>query len=123
MWLDRDESADGELFAESPRTEFVPVMFARDRADAEWYRGLLETAGIPALVECCGGETELRLAVGGSVPLRVPEHLHDGASEMVAAAEKELLADFDDDLEDDEDDDEVDDDEDDLDEADGDDLA
>ncbi len=123
MWLDREESADGELFAESRRTEFVPVMFARDLADAEWYRGLLETAGIPTLVESCGCETELRLAVGGSVPLRVPEHLHDAASEMVAAAEEQLRANFDDDLEDDQDDDEADDDEDDLDEADGDDFA
>lgn len=121
MWLDCEESADGEFLLEGSCSAFVPVVFAEDLSDAERYRGLLETVSIPAVIELPGDDAPPRLSIGGAVPVRVPEDLHDAASEVVAAAQREveeLRGDFDDDF-DDEDDDDLDD-EDDLDEPDDD---
>lgn len=118
MWLDCEESAEGELRLERSRSEFVPVVFAQDLADAEHYRGLLEAVSIPALIESPGDDGQLGLSVNSAVLVRVPEHLHDAASEIVAAAQEELQGGFDD--EDDEEDDDLDEDEDDLDDSDDD---
>ena len=124
MWLDCEESADGDLRLERSRSEFVPVVFAQDLADAEHYRGLLEAVSIPALIESPGDDGQLGLSVNGAVLVRVPEHMHDAASEIVAAAQEELQGSFGDDVddEDDEEDDDLDEDEDDLDDSDDDDL-
>ncbi|HUU82932.1 MAG TPA: hypothetical protein VM243_05445 [Phycisphaerae bacterium] len=124
MWLDCEESADQRLFVEGSRSEFVPVVFAENLAEAERYRDLLESVGIPVLVERPGADAHLRLLVSGAVPVRVPEHLHDVASEVVGAAQGDLRGDFDDDFDEDEDEDDDDDldDDDDFDEDDDDDL-
>ena len=123
MWLDWEESAGSECFVHTARSDFVPVVFAQDQTEADRYRGLLEAVGIPAVVERAGGEAELCLAAGGIVLLRVPEHLHDTASEIVASAQRRPWGGIEDDFDGDEiEDDEFDVDDDEFDDLDDDDL-
>jgi len=118
----QEETVPSDLLWESPHREFVPVVFARDRSEAELYRSILEWVAIPTLIEDVRDASRLSWAVRGAVPVLVPEHLHDTASDLIAKLEGDPEAEFDDDYYDDDDDlDDDDDDDDDLDDDDDDD--
>ncbi|HEY3246523.1 MAG TPA: hypothetical protein VGM03_24525 [Phycisphaerae bacterium] len=116
----RNEEMDPLELADDVHPEFVPVIFAKDRAEAEDYRCLLEAQDIPTLVGADG--VRATACLDRAVPVLVADAWHDQASGIVASAERDALrADYGDDEEDedefeDDDDDDEDDDLDDLDE-------
>jgi len=118
MWFQGQESGDLKLLLETHHSEFVPVVFVQSRTEADRYRSLLEAVNIPAIVEESGDGGLLALQVGGAIPLLVPEHLLDDASDIVAAIQASPDAEYDDDFDDDEDEDEDDYDDEDEDEED-----
>lgn len=111
--------ADQETYASSPAlSEYVPVMFARNSAQAKYIKDALENCGIPTLIDLeeagfCGvGQLSRR------VPLLVPAEMQHDASELVANIEEKIVAGFDDDEDDLDDDEDFDDDDDDDDDSD-----
>jgi len=72
--------------------EFVPVTFAGDHEHAERLRGVLEQQNIPALAESLTGEEDIATVLGRGTPVLVPEHMHDRASDVIAADERENAA-------------------------------
>jgi hypothetical protein len=73
---------------EAPHTEFVPVVFAADLEEAQAYRALLEAYNIPVLLDSERGGDRIYSTFSKSVPVLVPDHLHDQASNLVAEAEQ-----------------------------------
>ena len=118
MWFQGQESGDLKLPLETHHSEFVPVVFVQSWTEADRYRSLLEAVNIPAIVEEPGDSGSPALQVGGAIPLLVPEHLLDDASDVVAAVQASPDAEYDDDFDDDDDEDDDDDDEEDEDEED-----
>ncbi|MDD4888762.1 MAG: DUF2007 domain-containing protein [Phycisphaerae bacterium] len=66
--------------------EFVPVIYARSATEAEFYKGLLTSNDIPAVIEEEAGEVigMPSSIVGQGVPILVPDELLDEASEIIA---------------------------------------
>lgn len=122
--------------SEQPDTSLVPVIYARNLTEAEFYKGLLTSNDIPAILEDASGEVIglPESVVGRGVPVLVPNAMLDEASEIIAehqdTEEDKALDEFeeleedeefeDDDEEFEDDDEEEDDDLDELDELDGD---
>lgn len=76
--------------SEEEQSEFVPVIFARSREDAERYRDLLEDHNIPAVVGTDADEEDAlpsRSGITHGVDVLVPEALLDEASEIIADRE------------------------------------
>ncbi len=122
--------------------EFVPVIYARNLTEAEFYKGLLASNDIPAIIEDEAGEVigMPTSVVGQGVAVLVPDEMLDEASEIIAEhddteedaeldeyedmedeADDDLDEDLDEDLEDEEfEDEDLDEDDEDLDEIDDD---
>jgi hypothetical protein len=73
---------------EAPHTEFVPVVFAADWEEAQAYRAMLEAYNIPVLLNSERGGDRIYSTFSKAVPVLVPDHLHDQASNLVAEAEQ-----------------------------------
>jgi hypothetical protein len=73
---------------EAPHTEFVPVVFAADLEEAQAYRAMLEAYNIPVLLDSERGGDRIYSTFSKAVPVLVPDHLHDQASNLVAEAEQ-----------------------------------
>jgi hypothetical protein len=109
---------------EAPHTEFVPVVFAADLEEAQAYRAMLEAYNIPVLLDSERGGDRIYSTFSKAVPVLVPDHLHDQASNLVAEAERVGLPEVlfgedgddgdyaDDDFDEDDDDDDLDEDDD-----------
>ena len=86
--------------------DFVPAVFARNRAEAEKYREILEDHDIPVEL----GERENSPASGQArvqgLPVMVPDPLLEEASEIIAELEDDEAFVDDDEYDDDEEDDE-----------------
>jgi hypothetical protein len=98
--MSKKSDADGSSFH-----DFVPLLFARNLAEAEFYKSLLEEHDIPVLIEDENTESMGLPDPGRGVPVLVPD-------EQLVAAEDILeqrgggdddLEDFEDDEEDEED--------------------
>lgn len=79
---------------------YVPVIYARNITEAEFYKGLLETNDIPAIIEDAASEVLgiPESIVGKGVPVLVPDGMLDEASEILAehgdSQEEEALDDY-----------------------------
>ncbi len=123
MYTRNDDVDRVDWMMEEAHREYVPVIFARDRAEAEDYRSMLEARDIPARIEPPKGGATTSAVLDGAVPVFVADGWHDQATGLLAVAERSsrVVAADDDDLEEDEfDDDDDDDDDDDLDDLDDD---
>jgi hypothetical protein len=128
MAMLNQEYEQPSLEVEALHTEFVPVLFASEMAEAQFYKSLLEANNIPVLLESERGSDNAYRAFVKSVPVLVPDSLHDRASDVVAEVERsgasgarctdEDDAEYEDDFDDSGDDSDLDDDlDDDLDEG------
>ncbi len=100
---------------ETLHSEFVPVLFAAGMQQARSCKAMLESHNIPVVLESERGLDKIYSTFARSIPVLVPDSLHDRASELIAEAEQHGAAglrysnddddeDFDDDLDDDDDD-------------------
>jgi hypothetical protein len=88
---------DSEYLAlemEALHTEFVPVLFAGDLEEARAYKRLLESVHIPVLLESERGTDKIYSVFATAIPVLVPEHMHDRASELVGRAQESGVVDF-----------------------------
>jgi hypothetical protein len=119
------------LGVETLHSEFVPVLFAAGMGQARSCKALLEANNIPVVLESERGLDKIYSVFARSIPVLVPDGMHDRASELIAEAERcgaaglrcsgdeEEDEEFDDDLDDDDlDDEDFDDDFDDFDDDD-----
>lgn len=107
---------DQSLGIGARHAEFVPVTFATGREEAERLLALLERHHVPGMMDS-DPEGELLRGLERGIPVLVPEHVHELATEIIAQDDDDM--DEDDDLY--EDDDDLDDDDlDDLDDLDDD---
>ena len=91
----------------------VAVAFADTAEDAEHYCSALDHMDVPALIGCQDQAGVARARAASGMPVLVPEHLQDRASEILACLEATASDDWDDEDEDEEEEDDyVDDDED-----------
>ena len=67
--------------------EFVPVTFAATREDADRVRDILDSFNIPALSDDSGAGECADAVLGRGLPVLVPEHMHDRASDVIAELE------------------------------------
>ncbi len=65
---------------------FVAVIYARNLTEAEFYKGLLDSNDIPAIIEDAASEVigMPESIVGKGVPVLVPDEMLDEASEVLA---------------------------------------
>ena len=84
----------GEFDCDDEFADFVPAVYARDLADAQRYRDLLEDHDIPVLL--AGDEADLPSSVPAGaqgmtrgVPVLVPEDFLDEASEIISEVQDE----------------------------------
>lgn len=78
--------ADGQLEAEPDPSDLLPVMFAANKAEAEFYQTLLADADIQAVIDT---ETDNRAGqVGKGVAILVRAELLDEASDIITAREE-----------------------------------
>jgi len=83
-------SEEEDFASAEEQSEFVPVIFARSREDAERYRDLLEDHNIPAVVGTDADDEDAlpsRSGMTHGVDVLVPEALLDEASEIIADRE------------------------------------
>ena len=122
MWKPGQDVGLDDAASSEAAPGLVAVVFADTQEDAEHYCSALEHLDVPALVGYQDqAETGQTQSVSG-MPVLVPEHLQDRASEILACLDVAAADDWDndedddeDDLDDDEDDDDFDPDDDDLD--------
>ena len=114
-----------DLMTTPVESNWTPVLYTRDGAEATRYCSILEEASIPALA----GDAIMTAGCGRrltlSLPVLVPQSCHERASEILSSLEATLSDDdelCDDDEEEDEDDEEEEDDDDFLDDDPEDDL-
>jgi hypothetical protein len=72
-----------------PSVAYVPVIYARNLTEAEFYKGLLTSNDIPAVIEDEGGESTGMPAsvVGQGLPVLVPDEMLNEASQIIAEHE------------------------------------